>query len=261
MTYFYDYYAKEYRERHKEQLITPLSSVCSAVWSERLLICRHVIKNAYAGYRQGRNTEELKRLLGEYKGYVSESGDEYARNRYNAFVYRYMIDTPVGWKAIGGRLGVSRDTVGVYINKALDEILIMCMGVPYAVGTPYNGIETVKTLIEKNRILNNMAGEYVLSLFPGQNERGCVECGRSLTTEVMEKFNEAVKAYMDYCYNGDTHIDTEINMAGVLERCLSSGADCSRIAEEMGYSYHTVRDYMRENERRISAMMFCNGSI
>jgi hypothetical protein len=261
MTYFYDYYAKEYRERHKDQLITTLSSIWGDVWSERLLICRNVIKNAYAGYREGRNTEELKRLLGEYKGYVSEIGDESARNRYNAFVYRYMIDTHVGWKAIGGRLGVSRDTVGVYINKALDEILIMCMGVPYAIGTPNNRTEAVKALIEKNRILNNMAGEYVLSLFPGQNERRYAERGRSLTTDVMEKFNEAVKAYMDYCYDGDTHIDTDINMAGVLDRCLSSGADCSRIAEKMGCSYHTVRGYMRENERRITAMMFCEGSI
>jgi hypothetical protein len=112
MTYFYDYYAKEYRERHKDQLLTPPSTVRSDVWRERVLVCRNVLRNAYVGYRQGRNTEELKRLLGEYKGYVSRVGDECARNRYNAFVYRYMIDTPVGWKAIGGRIGVSRDTVG-----------------------------------------------------------------------------------------------------------------------------------------------------
>jgi hypothetical protein len=128
-------------------------------------------------------------------------------------------------------------------------------------GTPCDRVEVVKNLIEKNRILNNMAGEYVLSLFPGQNERRYVECGRSLTTAAIEKFNEAVKAYMDYCYDSDTHVDTDINMAVVLDRCLSSGADCSRIAEEMGCSYHTVRDYMRENERRITAMIFCDGSI
>lgn len=258
MTYFYDYFAKEYRVQHRNRLITSFSSVNGGVGHDRVAICKKVLKNAYAGYREGRDTEALKRLLGEYREYISQCGDELAKSRYNAFVYRYMFDVPVGLKAIGEKLNVSKDTVGIYINRVTDELLMLCMGLPAAVDTPKDNVALVRTLIDKNRILRSMSGEYVLSLFHGQRERMDVERGRRLTTEVLEWLDDTAKAYTDYCNDEDTRIETDINMSDVLNRCLSSGADCSRIAEEIGYSYYSVCNYMRENERRLSAMMFEN---
>ena len=53
--------------------------------------CRGGLKNAFAGYRDGRNAEPLKKLLSEYRDYISECPDERAKDRHNAFVYRYMV--------------------------------------------------------------------------------------------------------------------------------------------------------------------------
>ena len=67
----------------------------------------------------------LKRLIGEYREYVSCCHDGQARDRYNAFVYRYMLEVPVGSRAIAAKLGVVKETVFNYVNRCLDEMLAL----------------------------------------------------------------------------------------------------------------------------------------
>ena len=199
--------------------------------------------------------EALKRLIGEYREYVSCCHDGQARDRYNAFVYRYMLEMPVGSRAIAAKLGVVKETVFNYVNRCLDEMLVLCMGMP-AVGQPPEDRETaIQMLVDGSRLFSSMAGDYVLCLFPGKRERAAVEQGRRAAIRIMGQLAEAVEAYSEYCNDGYSSIDTDIRKAEILQKCIA-GVPPAAIAEEYGCCQSTVYADIRENERRLAAMMF-----
>jgi hypothetical protein len=254
-TYFYDYYAKEYREGNREKLLPAPAAMLQDIGSDEVRRCRTVLRNAFSGYREGRNRELLKRLLNEYRDYVSGSGAECTKDRYNAFVYRYMIDVPVGYKAIGNRLGVTKDTAAIYVRRVIDELLLLCMGIPAAVDIPEDRAAFVRMLIDWNRFFQNMSGEYVLLLFQGQRERKTIEQGRELTAVTMKWLTETIEAYSGYCNDTDIPIDTDIRKAEILGKCMSGVSACC-LAEEYGCNETTIYSDIRENENRLAAMMF-----
>lgn len=255
LTYFYDYFAGKYREDGKDRLLPAPAAMFRGIRPEDVQRCRKALKNSFAGYRDGRNTEALKRLLGEYREYVSGSHDEHAKDRYNAFVYRHMLEVRVGSRATAAKLGVAKETVFNYIDRCIDEMLMLCMGMPAAVHPPEGKEEAVRMLIQCGRLFGGMAGDYVLCLFPGKIERAAVERGRRLTGDIMGRFADAVSAYSEYCNDVHTRIDTDIRKAGILERCLA-GVPPAAIAQEYGCCESTVYADIRENERRLAAMMF-----
>lgn len=255
MKYFYDYFARQYCEGRNGKLLPAPVAMFKGIKAEDVKSCRRALKNSFAGYREGRNTEALKRLLGEYREYVSNCHDEHAKNRYNAFVYRYMVGTHVGSRAIAVKLGVTRETVQNYINRCIAEMLMLCMGMPAAVDYPKSREEIVCMLLRCHRLFNGMAGDYVLSLFDGKGEKAAVEQGRQLTSVIMERFAEAVGAYSEYCNDKHTRINTDIRKADILEKCLV-GVPPAVIAREYGCCESTVYADIRENERRLGAMLF-----
>lgn len=254
MTYFYDYFAREYR---KGKLLPPPSAMFRGINPEDVQRCKKLLKNSFAGYREGRNTEILKRLLGEYREYVFCGHDGHARDRYNAFVYRYMAEVHVGSKAIAAKLGVSKETILNYICRCIDEILMLCMGIP-AVVPPKDGAAAVRVLVDGSRLFSALGGDYVLCLFPGKRERAAVEQGRRLTKCMMGQLADAVKAYSRYCNDEHTCIDTDIRKAEILEKCLADVPPAA-IAEEYGCCESTVYADIRENEKRLAAMLFGTG--
>lgn len=254
MKYFYDYFARQYRESRNGKLLPAPTAIFQGIKPEDVKNCRRTLKNSFVGYREGRNVEILKRLIVEYREYISCCYNEHAKDRYNAFIYHYMVEEHVGVNAIGAKLGVTKKNVYIYINRVLDEILILCMGIPAASGLEYK--ETiVRTLIKDNSLFKNTTGEYVLSLFPDKQQQRMLEQSRQLTMYVMEQFAEAVGAYKDYCNDEHTHIDTDIRKMEVLEKCLA-GVLPTVIAEEYKISESTVYADMRENEKRLVAMLF-----
>ena len=255
LTYFYDYFAKEYKKDRKGKLLPNPAAMFGNIGPEDVQNCRRVLKNSYANYRTGRNAEVLKRLIGEYREYVSCCHDGQARDRYNAFVYRYMLEVPVGSRAIAAKLGVAKETVFNYVNKCFDEMLALCMGMS-AVGQPPEDREAaVRMLVEGSRLFSSMAGDYVLCLFPGKRERAAVERGRMVTIQIMGQLAEAVKAYSGYCNDGHSSADTDIRKAEILQKCMA-GVSPAAIAEEYGCCQGTVYAHIRENERRLAAMLF-----
>lgn len=255
MTYFYDYFARQYREGRSGNLLPAPAAIFGNIEPEDVRSCRRVLKNAYANYRLGSNAEGLRRLVGEYREYVSCCHDGQARDRYNAFVYRYMLEVPVGSRAIAAKLGVVKETVFNYVNRCLDEMLVLCMGMP-AVGQPPEDREAaIRMLVDGSRLFSSMAGDYVLCLFPGKRERAAVEQGRRATIRIMGQLGEAVGAYSEYCNDGCSSIDTDIRKAGILQKCIA-GVPPAAIAEEYGCCQSTVYADIRENERRLAAMMF-----
>lgn len=254
LEYFYDHFVKGYWEGQEDNL--PLGPAAMFnIDSEGVETCRKVLKNAFAGYRGGRNAEPLGKLAREYREYVACCHDGHAKDRYNAFVYRYMLDVHVGARAISGRLGVSKETVYNYVNEALDEILALCIGMPALMGLPWDKRAAVSMMIEGSRIFSAMAGDYVLCLFPGERERAVAIQGRKLTKDVLRQFADAVGSYCEYCNDGHTRIDTDIRKAEILRKCLA-GATPAAIAEGYGCSESTVYADIRENERRLAAMLF-----
>ena len=256
MTYFYDYFAGEYRESRKNMLLT--AAMFKGIRAEDVQTCRKILKNSYAGYRDGRNTEVLKRLVGEYRKYVSCCHDEHARDRYNAFVYRYMVDAHVGSRAIAAKLGVVKETVWNYIDRCLDEMLALCMGIPAAMGWPEDKGKAVRILTEGSRLFHGLVGDYVLDLFKGEKERTAVEQGRQCTRDIMGKFDDAVRAYDAYCHDADNYIMTDVRKSEILQKCLD-GVPPAAIAAEYGCSEDTVYTDIRENEKRLAAMLFGHG--
>lgn len=255
MTYFYDYFAREYREGRKDKLLPTPAAMFRSVKPEDVQNCRRALKNSFAGYREGRNAEELKKLLGEYQEYVSGCHDGHAKDRYNAFVYRYMVEVHVGGRAIAAKLGVVKETVQNYIDRCLDEMLMLCMGLPAVMVPPKDKEAAVHMLVQCSRILGGMAGEYVLCLFPGRREREAVQQGRRLTKDTMERFADAAGAYSRYCKDEHTRIDTDVRKAEILDKCLA-GVPPAAIAGKYGCSEGTVYADIRENEKRLAAMLF-----
>ncbi|MCM1194099.1 MAG: hypothetical protein NC389_16945 [Acetatifactor muris] len=255
LAYFYDYFAKEYREGRRDRLLSSPAAMFRGIDPEDVKSCRRALKKAFAGYREGRNTEALKRLLGRYREYVSCYHDGHAKDRYNAFVYRYMVEVHVGNRAISAKLGVVKKTVLNYIDRCIDEMLVLCMGIPAAGDPPEDKEAAVCMLIQCSRLLGAMAGDDVLCLFPGKMEREAVQQGRRLTNGIMEQLADAVRAYSEYCNDGHTRIDTDIRKAEILGKCLA-GVPPAAIAEEYGCCEATVYADIRENEKRLAAMLF-----
>lgn len=255
MKYFYEYFARQYREENRSNLLSVPAAMFQGIKPEDVKICRRALKNSFAGYREGRNAEALKRLLGEYREYISNCHDEHAKDRYNAFVYRYMVEVRFGSRAIASKLGVVKETVLNYIDRCIDEMLMLCMGIPAAVYPPEDKEAAVCMLIQCSRLFYGMTGDYVLRLFSGKREREAVERGRQLTKDIMGQLAAVVRAYSEYCNDEHTRIDTDIRKAGVLEKCLA-GVPTAAIAEEYGCCESTVYADIRENERRLAAMLF-----
>lgn len=253
MTHFYDYFAKEYREGNGDRLLS--AAMFQNIRTEDIQICRKVLKNSFASYRDGRNTEMLKRLVGEYREYIACCHDGHARDRYNAFVYRYMVDACVGVRAIAARMGVVKKTIWNYIDRCANEMLMLCMGIPATVKQPKNKEMAVRMIIDGSRLFDSMAGDYVLELFKGEKERAAVEQGRQITKDIMERLGDAIKEYYEYCYDIHTCIDTDIRKAEILQKCFD-GIPPAAIAEEYGCSENMVYADIRENERRLAAMLF-----
>lgn len=103
-----------------------------------------------------------------------------------------------------------------------------------------------------------MAGDYVSCLFPGKREREAVERGRRATRRGMGQLAEAVEAYSGYCNDGHFSIDVDIRKAEILQKCIA-GASPAAIAEGYGCCQSTVYADIRENERRLAAMLFDDG--
>ena len=255
LTYFYDYFAREYREDRKGKLFPAPAAMLQGISPEGVQKCRRTLKNSFAGFRAGRNAETLERLLREYREYVSCCHDGQAKDRYNAFVYRYMVEAHVGSRAIAVKLGVPKETVLNYIDRCIDEMLVLCMGIPAVVDSPRDGEAYVRMLIDGSRLFRGMAGDYVFCLFAGAGERAAVELGRKLTKDVMERFTDAAGAYSRYCNDEHTRIDTDIRKAGILGKCLA-GVPPAAIAKEYACCESTVYADIRENERRLAAMLF-----
>ena len=255
MTYFYGWFAKEYRESRRDKLLPGPAAMSRNIEPEDVRSCRRILKNAYANYRTGRNAEALGQLAGEYREYVSGCHGAQAKDRYNAFVYRYMLEVPVGSRAIAAKLGVAKETVLNYVNRCVDEMLMLCMGIPAAGHPPEDREAAVGMLADGSRLFSSMAGDYVFLLFPGQREQDAMEQGRRLTRCIMGELAGAVEAYCRYCNDEHTRIDTDIRKAEILQKCLA-GVPPAAIAEEYGCCQSTVYADIRENEKRLAAMLF-----
>ncbi len=255
MTYFYDYFARQYRADRKGHLLPVPAAMFQGIKPEDVQNCRRALKNSFAGYRNGRTAEVLKRLIREYREYISGYHDGHAKDRYNAFVYRYMVEVHVGSRAIAAKLGVTKETVLNYIDRCIDEILMLCMGIPAEVDLPEDKEACVCMLVQGSRLFDGMVGDYVLYLFSGKRERAAVEIGRKLTKDIMGQLKDAVRAYSGYCNDEHTRIDTDIRKADILEKCLA-GVPPAAIAKEYGCCESTVYADIRENEKRLAVMLF-----
>lgn len=255
MNYFYDYFARQYQESRSGKLLPAPAAVFQGIKPEDVKSCRRVLKSSFVGYRDSRNTEVLKRLLGEYRDYISRCHEEHAKDRYNAFVYRYMMEIPVGNRAIATKLGVVKETVLNYIDRCIEEMLMLCMGLSAVIELPRKKEVTVRMLINGSKFFCGMTGDYVLCLFSEKREQVAVEMGRQITKGITEQFTDAVREYFRYCNDENTSIDTDIRKAGVLEKCLD-GISVAAIAKEYRCCESTIYADIRENERRLAAMLF-----
>lgn len=255
VTYFYDFFAREYRDRRSDRLLPNPAAMTQGIDPEDVRSCRRVLKNSFSGYREGRNEGELKRLLGKYREYASCCHEGNAKDRHNAFVYRYMVEAHVGNKAIAAKLGVDKKTVANYVNRCIDEMLMLCIGIPAAGAHPEDREGAVRMLVDGSRLFCAMDADIIPRLFRGKRELAAAERGRQATQGIMEQLAEAVSAYSEYCNDGQTRIDTDIRKAEILHKRLA-GIPPAAIAEEYGLNEGTVYADMRENERRLAAMMF-----
>lgn len=161
---------------------------------------RNLVKTMLAGYRQQEGTSKamVEELMEAHAGYCRmQQGNEATRRRHNTMVYRYMMKTMLHSGAVAVKMGVSKKTVCNDINKAMDEIMVLCFGLPAVGDHPETCREGVKSLLRNYRLLRQ--SECISGKLIWENrERERAECRRRTRTalESMEKMLQIYEGFV-----------------------------------------------------------------
>lgn len=253
--YFHDDSLKGYiRLRPEKYVWSSVKEIVGNIDPKEGRNLKTILRRNFEGYREGVNTEALKELLTAYRTYVSKLSDETAKTRYNAFVYRYMSGMSVGIKAVAGKLGVTKETVFNYINRCIDDMLLMCIGI-YATEEECCSQEaTVDFLISNYSMFSALPEKYVFDIFKA-SKKPIVESNRIHTKRILEQFTEVMEEYKAYCRDPQTVIDTDVRKATVLELCIDNWS-VQKIADKLKLSEETVYSDIRANRKRLEAVLF-----
>lgn len=117
------------------------------------------IRDMLSDYRQQCRDRNLlvEELVKAHAGYCRLLPDvEMAKRRHNSLVYRYMMKTALHNRAVAVKMGVSKDTVQNDISMAVNEMLVLCFGLPAASSSPKTYQDGVKELLHNYLLVNQM---------------------------------------------------------------------------------------------------------
>lgn len=111
---------------------------------------RSLVKGMLLNYRhqEGGDNGMVRDIMAAHAEYCRLlPGNELPRRRHNAVVYRYMMETARHNRAVAAKMAVSVKTVHNDIHQAIDEMAVLCFGLPVSREEPGTWQEGMKSLL------------------------------------------------------------------------------------------------------------------
>ena len=254
MTYFEEYFLKEYKARAYAKGYKFPCDIGQQMSDEEWKKLRNILRNSYFQYRTGKRcADALQELLMDYKKIAENRTELYSKRRYNTFVYKYMVDIFIGNKAIASKMRVSVDTVQNDLRHVLDDLMLLCMGLPAASCNINSQRKCIQFMVKNKDLLLYPIGNYVDVIWCQHGQ--AIREWHKKSVEITEHMLKAAVAYAAYCRDEENPSDVDRRKADVLEDCLN-GMNYENIAEKYGCSIDTIYDDMRDNETKLAQMLF-----
>lgn len=188
--------------------------------------------------------------------------DSLLKRRHNALVYRFVVDTVAGNKAVAKKLNISKGTLYADLDGAINDMLVFCAGLPYIMqGKQPEVEEAVKLTIKQYPLLDRIGQtEQWLCLFPVRLRSG-IQSAREATRRFLCLFDKGMAVYADFCgqYN---QFGVNGRRLDALKQDIKGNNKVAReVAEKYGCSPETIYSDMKENQERICHLLsvFLNG--
>lgn len=215
---------------------------------------KKLIRDILSDYRQQcRNenllVEELVKAHSEYCRLLPDG--EMAKRRHNSLVYRYMMKTALHNRAVAVKMGVSKDTVQNDISMAVNELLVLCFGLPAARSSPKTYRDGVKELLHNYLLVNQMGSiGSVMSWENWQKERE--KCLR-MTARAVRCLDNVVKLYEKFIA-GSTYPDMQQRPLEIVRGIYFKGSSIADMAEEWHMSKETVYADIKKMTGRLAEL-------
>ena len=158
------------------------------------------VRNLLLDYRkqdslQNAAITELVKAHGEYC--LQQPGSSAAKIRHNTMVYRYMLENALHSRAVAVKMGISKSAVHKNIVLAVEEMTVLCFGLPAVMDMPLTWKEGVKSLVRNYPLLKRAARcSRPLAYKEWQQEREkCME----ITEKAINGLERAVHMKMYWC--------------------------------------------------------------
>ena len=120
-----------------------------------------LVRNLLLDYRkqdglQNAAITELVKAHGDYC--LQQPGSSAAKIRHNTMVYRFMLENALHSRAVAVKMGISKGAVHKNIALAVEEITVLCFGLPAVMDMPLTWKEGVKSLVRNYPLLKRAAG-------------------------------------------------------------------------------------------------------
>ncbi len=193
---------------------------------------------------------ELVKVHAEYCRLLPD--DEMAKRRHNSLVYRYMMKTALHNRAVAVKMGVCKDTVQNDIRMAVNEMLVLCFGLPAAGSSPKTYQNGVKELLH-NYLLINRAGS-IHNAMPWETWQKEREKCQRVTARAVRCLNNAVRLYEKFI-DGSTYPDMQQRPLEIMREIYFKGSSIAAMAEEWHMSKETVYADIKKVTGRLAELV------
>lgn len=184
--------------------------------------------------------------------------NELLRRRHNAVVYRYMMETARHNRAVAAKMAVSVKTVQNDISQAVDEMAVLCFGLPALREEPKTWQEGMKSLL-RNFLLLEKSKEINRPLTWSNWQRERAEC-LSITSGALRCLERAVSMYERFIA-GSSFPDMQGRALGIVKAVYFEGIEIAEAGEMHQISEATVySDINKVTERLGELTVFMAGN-
>lgn len=188
--------------------------------------------------------------------------DNLLKRRHNALVYRYVVETVAGNKAVAKKLNISKDTLYADLEGVMRDMLVLCVGLPYLTREKRPEVrEAVKLTIRQFQLLDKVGQTgQCLCLFPA-HIRDEVQVAREATRDYMLLFNRAITVYADFCKRHDQFCINGRRLEALKQNIKGNNKVAQETAKKYTCSPETIYSDMKENQERLCRLLsvFLNG--
>lgn len=203
---------------------------------------RRLLKGMMINYRQPEEGDnamvaDIMEAHAEYCRLLP--GNELVRRRHNAVVYRYMMKTARHNRAVAGKMAVSVKTIQNDIAQMINEMAVLCFGLPAVMEDPATPQDGIKILL-CNFLLLQSAKRISRPLIWGNWQQEREECIR-ITAGAVRCLERIVRVYEEFIA-GSSFPDMQGRALEIVKEVYFEGmgipeaGDMHKISEATVYS-------------------------